>query len=81
MAFVQDAFPFRESYDPPAFDTVFQADLVVKENMMSYQRLLDKAMTPLYESSKVTALCSMLRALQLKQGCNMTDRAFNKWAA
>ena len=29
---------------------------------MSYQRLLDEAMTPQYEGSKVTALCSMLRA-------------------
>ena len=48
---------------------------------MSYQRLLDETMTPLYEGSKVIALCSMLRALQLKQGCNMTNTAFNKWAA
>ena len=63
VAFVQDAFSFRESYDPPAFDTVSQADPVVKENMMSYQRLLDEAMTPLYEGSKVIALCSMLRVL------------------
>ena len=30
--------------------------------MMSYQHLLDEAMTPLYEGSKVTALCSMYRA-------------------
>ena len=48
---------------------------------MSYQRFLDKAMTPLYEGSKVTALTSMLRSLQLKQSCNMTDTSFNKWAA
>ena len=81
VAFVQDVFSFRESYDPPAFDIVFQVDPVVKENMMSYQRLLDETMTPFYEGSKVIALCSMLRALQLKQGCNMTDTAFNKWAA
>ena len=38
-------------------------------------------MTPLYEGSKVTALASMLRSLQLKQSCNMADTSFNKWAA
>ena len=81
MDFIQDAFPFRESYDHAGVDNTFHANPVAKENLISYQRLLDEAMTPLYEGSKVTALASMLRSLQLKQSCNMTDMAFNKWAA
>ena len=48
--------------------------------MISYQHLLDEATTPPYEGSKVTGLTSMLRSLQLKQRCNMTNTAFNKWA-
>ena len=79
--FVQDDFPFRESYDHAGVDNAFHTDPIAKENLMSYQRLLDEAVTPLYKGSKVTTLASMLRSLQLKQSCNMADTSFNKWAA
>ncbi|KAJ9562062.1 hypothetical protein OSB04_007222 [Centaurea solstitialis] len=82
--FVEDAFPFNERYNANesfAEEGTHACDVddVASKVIDAYSKLLAEMNTPLYEGCIENSLCTLLRAISLKEETGISIKAFDKY--